>query len=93
MPKITISYRRADTDVMAGRIRDRLVVHYGEDAVFMDIDSIPFGTHFRAHIFDAVVHSDMLLVIVGQRWLGAGRGGSGAGGDSRSAKWRAQDRS
>jgi formylglycine-generating enzyme required for sulfatase activity len=74
MPKIAISYRRADTDVMAGRIRDRLAQHYGEDAIFMDIDSIPFGKDFRVHIFEAVVQSDLLLVIVGQRWLGARRG-------------------
>lgn len=42
MPKIAISYRRADTEVMAGRIRDRLANRYGEDAVFMDIDNITF---------------------------------------------------
>ena len=76
MPKIAISYRRADTDVMAGRIRDRLAAHYGEDAVFMDIDNIPFGKDFRDHIHEAVVGSDILLVVVGQRWLGARRGGS-----------------
>ncbi|HKM54494.1 MAG TPA: toll/interleukin-1 receptor domain-containing protein [Isosphaeraceae bacterium] len=76
MPKIAISYRRADTDVMAGRIRDRLAVHYGEDAIFMDIDNIPFGEDFRAQIFEAIVQSDILLVIVGQRWLGTSRGGS-----------------
>ena len=67
MPKIAISYRRADTEVMAGRIRDRLALRYGEDAVFMDIDNIPFGKDFRAHISDAIVQSDILLVIVGQR--------------------------
>jgi hypothetical protein len=76
VPKIAISYRRADTDVMAGRIRDRLAQRYGEDAVFMDIDDIPFGKDFRVHIFEAVVQSDILLVIVGPRWLGAGRGGN-----------------
>ena len=72
MPKIAISYRRADTDVMAGRIRDRLALRYGEDAVFMDIDNIPFGKDFRVHISEAVVQSDVLLVIVGPRWLGGG---------------------
>ena len=30
LPKIAISYRRADTEVMAGRIRDRLADRYGE---------------------------------------------------------------
>ena len=76
VPKIAISYRRADTEVMAGRIRDRLAARYGEDAVFMDIDDIPYGRDFRVHIREAVVQSDVLLVIVGQRWLGTGRGGT-----------------
>jgi hypothetical protein len=76
VPKIAISYRRADTEVMTGRIRDRLADRYGEDAVFMDIDNIPFGKDFRVHISEAIVQSDILLVIVGQRWLGAGRGGT-----------------
>jgi TIR domain len=74
MPSIVISYRRTDTDVMAGRIRDRLADHYGDAAVFIDIDNIPFGKDFRAHISDAVARSDVLLVVVGRRWLGAGKG-------------------
>jgi formylglycine-generating enzyme required for sulfatase activity len=76
VPKIAISYRRTDTEVMTGRIRDRLAARYGEDAVFMDIDNIPFGKDFRVHIAEAIVQSDILLVIVGPRWLGAGRGGA-----------------
>jgi hypothetical protein len=71
--KIAISYRRADTEVMAGRIRDRLAARYGDDAVFMDIDNIPFGKDFRVHIREVIVQSDILLVIVGPRWLGASR--------------------
>jgi hypothetical protein len=59
VPKIAISYRRADTDVMVGRIRDRLALRYGEDAVFMDIDDIPYGKDFRAHIHGAVVQSNI----------------------------------
>jgi hypothetical protein len=75
VPKIAISYRRADTEVMAGRIRDRLAARYGDDAVFMDIDDIPFGTDFRVHIREVVIQSDVLLPIVGRGWLGT-RGGT-----------------
>jgi hypothetical protein len=74
VPKIAISYRHADT-ATAGRIRDRLADRYGDEAIFMDIDNIPFGKDFRVHISEAIVQSDILLVIVGQRWLGA-RGGN-----------------
>src|SRR5215212_9966245 len=49
MAHIIISYRRADSDAIAGRIRDKLATHFGEDSVFMDIDSIPFGIDFREH--------------------------------------------
>src|SRR5436309_381601 len=50
MPKIVISYRRADSDAIAGRIRDRLANYYGDQSVFMDIDNIPFGIDFRDHL-------------------------------------------
>ena len=75
MPKIAISYRRADTEVMAGRIRDRLADRYGDESIFMDIDNIPFGKDFRVHISEAIVQSEILLDIVGRGWLGA-RGGN-----------------
>jgi formylglycine-generating enzyme required for sulfatase activity len=76
VPRIAISYRRADTDAIAGRIRDRLAGRYGEDAVFMDIDDIPYGKDFRVHISEAIVQSDILLVIIGQGWLGAAEDGT-----------------
>lgn len=70
MPKIILSYRRSDSDAISGRIRDRLVRDYGENSVFMDIDSIPFGTDFRQHIQDAILKNDLLLAVVGPNWLG-----------------------
>jgi hypothetical protein len=78
MPRITISYRRDDSGVITGRIFDRLAAHYGRDSVFRDIDSIPPGADFRQHINRVLDESDMLLAIVGPRWLGlaAGRTGS-----------------
>jgi hypothetical protein len=70
MPKIILSYRRSDSDAISGRIRDRLVRDYGEHSVFMDIDSIPFGTDFRQHIQNAILQNDLLLAVVGPHWLG-----------------------
>lgn len=74
MSKIIISYRRSDSDVFAGRVRDRLAARFGEDSVFIDIDSIPLGTDFRVHIQEALAKADAVLVVVGPRWLGAGKG-------------------
>ena len=71
MPKIVISYRRLDSDAIAGRIRDRLANHYGEDAIFMDIDSIPLGIDFRQHVQGALSQSDLVIAVVGPKWLGA----------------------
>lgn len=75
VPKIIISYRRSDSDVFAGRIRDRLAAHFGEDSVFIDVDNIPFGKDFRVHIQEAMQAADAVLVIIGPKWLGGGRGG------------------
>jgi formylglycine-generating enzyme required for sulfatase activity len=74
MPKIFISYRRQDSAAMAGRIYDRLQVHFGKDSVFIDLDSIPFGADFRQHIRKAVDQCDVMLAIVGQDWLGKSGG-------------------
>src|SRR5205823_8504031 len=73
MPKIALSYRRADSDAITGRIFDRLMARYGREAVFRDIDNIPIGVDFRAHVDAVLDTSDIVLVIVGSRWLG-GRG-------------------
>src|SRR5215470_15043471 len=70
MPKIVISYRRADSGVITGRIRDRLAQHYGDDSIFMDIDNIPFGMDFRSNIADALAKNDLLLAVIGPDWLG-----------------------
>ena len=70
MAKIIISYRRSDSQAMAGRIFDRLSGHYGEAAIFMDIDAIPFGIDFRKHIGDVLRQCDVLIAVVEPHWLG-----------------------
>lgn len=69
MVKIVISYRRQDSDAITGRIRDRLASEYGADAVFMDIDSIPFGVDFREYISGALKHTDALIAVIGPYWV------------------------
>jgi WD40 repeat protein len=71
MPKITISYRRADSEAMTGRIFDRLIAHYGKEAIFRDIDDIPVGIDFRVHINEVLRSTHILLAIIGPAWLGA----------------------
>jgi TIR domain len=76
MPRIALSYRRADSAAMAGRIFDRLTAHYGENSVFMDIEEIPFGVDFRAHIQQMLAGTDVLVTLIGPNWLGVGTDGA-----------------
>ncbi len=54
MPKIVISFRRNDSATSAGRIYDRLVVHFGQGQVFMDVDTIRPGLDFVEVVQEAV---------------------------------------
>src|SRR5215510_4971750 len=69
MPQIFISYRRADTGKDAGRIYDRLVDTFGKPSVFKDVDNIPLGTDFRRVLTEYIEKSDVMLVLIGERWL------------------------
>ena len=66
---IFISYRRVDTPHVAGRLFDRLEARFGTGNVFMDVDSIPLGVDFRAHLDEAVGRCDVLLAVIGDSWL------------------------
>ena len=69
MPSIFISYRREDTAGHAGRIFDRLREKFGRDNVFMDVAGIDPGVDFVEAIDRAVGSCDVLLVIIGRKWL------------------------
>ena len=69
MPKIFISYRREDSEHVTGRIHDRLEPRFGRENVFLDVDTIPFGVDFREHLDRAVSKCDILLAVIGDRWL------------------------
>jgi hypothetical protein len=67
--RVFISYRRGDAVALAGRLYDRLASHIGIDSVFMDQESIPVGQNFRAVISSAITQSDVLLVLIGPKWV------------------------
>ena len=66
---IFISYRRADSEGYAGRIYDRITPHFGADAVFMDVDTIDAGVDFVRVLEEAVQSCDVLVALIGRRWL------------------------
>ena len=65
---IFISYRREDTGPQAGRLYDHLINRFGEDRIFMDIDSISVGTDFTGAIAEAVSGCAILLALIGRHW-------------------------
>jgi len=69
MPKIFISYRRADSRKDSGRIYDSLIRAFGKDNIFKDVDNIPLGKDFRGVLREAVANCDVLLVMIGKQWL------------------------
>lgn len=68
MNKIFISYRRADSAGVAGRIYDHLARRFGRADIVMDVDSIPAGVDFRGYISDAISQCALMIVIIGNRW-------------------------
>jgi hypothetical protein len=71
MSRVLISYRRADTEHIVGRIYDHLTREFGAKQVFKDVDSIPVGTDFRTQINNAVKSCHVVIVVIGPGWLNA----------------------
>jgi TIR domain len=67
--RIFISYRREETAYPAGWLFDRLATRFGGDQVFKDVDSIQLGDDFVEVITRAVGSCDVLLALIGPRWL------------------------
>ena len=69
-----ISYRRADSQDIAGRIADHLRHRLGARQVFLDTGSIPAGADFRHTIQEALRRRGVLIAIVGPEWMAARHG-------------------
>jgi hypothetical protein len=68
--KIFINYRRDDDQGNAGRLYDRLRAELGDDRLFMDVEGhIKAGDDFVDVLRAQVAQCDVLLAIIGQRWL------------------------
>lgn len=67
--RIFISYRREETAYPAGWLYDRLADRYGGGQVFKDVDSIQLGDDFVEAITRAVGSCDVVLVLIGDKWI------------------------
>src|SRR5262245_12452370 len=69
MPRIFISYRRADSQAITGRIYDRLVAAFGKENIFKDVDRIPPGSTFAEVLETELNKCNVMLVIIGRLWV------------------------
>lgn len=67
--RIFLSYRRDDTRHVAGRLFDRLAKRFGAANVFIDVVAIEPGRDFGEAIERAVGGCDVLLALIGRKWL------------------------
>jgi hypothetical protein len=74
---IFLSYRREESAHVAGRIYDHLEREFGTGRIFFDVEGIPIGGDFRHHIRTALIKSQALLVVIGQRWAARFRQSAG----------------
>jgi hypothetical protein len=68
--RIFISYRRDDSRGYAGRLQGDLSRRYSEEHVFRDVE-IPPGADFGEYITGLVDKCNVVLAIIGPRWLDA----------------------
>ena len=71
MGAVFISYRRADSEGQARALSLELVKLLGRESLFMDVDSIALGRDFRQVLQERLQGCDVMLVLIGPRWLDA----------------------
>jgi hypothetical protein len=69
MTRVFISYRRDDSADTSARLYDQLESRFRRQNVFKDIDNIPVGVDFRTYLDHALQLTDVVLVVIGPRWL------------------------
>lgn len=78
MPGVFLSYRRNDAGGWAGRLRDHLVLRFGPDRVWQDVDDLPLGVDYLPQILENIATADAVLVVIGPHWLDDGPTGGKA---------------
>ncbi len=68
---IFIGYRRDDTADVAGRLYDALVLRFGRNRIFKDVDNLRPGADFGAHIRDILPKCRAALILMGPGWAEA----------------------
>jgi predicted ATPase len=67
--RIFLNYRREDTADQARRLYGDLARRFGRSGVFMDIDTLEGGADFVDAIESALATTDVVISLIGERWL------------------------
>lgn len=67
---IFLSYRRADSQVTAGRMAQFLDAVSVVDDVFLDVDGIEIGENFEHKIEATLARSSHVFILIGPQWVG-----------------------
>ncbi|MEO8051565.1 MAG: toll/interleukin-1 receptor domain-containing protein [Acidobacteriota bacterium] len=78
MPGVFLSYRRSDAGGWAGRLKDHLVLRFGPDRVWQDVDDLLVGTDYLPQILQNITAADAVLLVIGPHWLDEGPAGGKA---------------
>ncbi|MFF5759298.1 toll/interleukin-1 receptor domain-containing protein [Streptomyces longwoodensis] len=70
-PRIFVNFRRADTGTTGPHLDTALRHEFGEREVFRDQRSIDKGAYFPDKIREALRKSDLLIAVMGPRWMTA----------------------
>ncbi|OQA32944.1 MAG: Serine/threonine-protein kinase pkn1 [Betaproteobacteria bacterium ADurb.Bin341] len=76
MTKIFVSYRRDESQEIAGRIARRLQERLGPGSILCDAGEPPLGVNIRKHFAERIGPCDVLLAIMGKHWLTPSEDGS-----------------
>ena len=71
MPRIFISYRRSDSQMVAGRLRESLARRLDDEAIFRDKDSIGAGEDWTRAIEAGLTGDAVVLALIGPGWATA----------------------
>jgi tetratricopeptide (TPR) repeat protein len=74
MPKVFISYRRDDSAYAAHAIYGKLENLFGPTSIVFDVDTIPLEINFAEYIEEQVSSCDVMLAIIGDKWLDSREG-------------------
>jgi len=74
--RIFIAYRKDDAMGIPGRLADDLVALFGRERVYRDVSTLQGGENFLRRLHTVLADADVVLVLVGKRWLDASAAGS-----------------